>query len=142
MGFRKEYMTTQWLTKRQVLELGDFNMEVLDAMRDSNSTVADLTAALGNCTSILSVVAVSNPATATAAGVAALVFAAISSLSSVDKDAVMSTLLNGESALRDIRKTMEANNYDAAQVTVAWLEFVDEGYRTVQGASALSYYPT
>lgn len=140
MGTRKEYMTTQWLTKRQILELGDFNMEVNDTLRNGKD-VSELTQGLADCSSILSVVCLSNPAAATAAGVAALILAAITSLLSIEKDAISRTLLNGESDLRNIRKVMEANKADAVQVKIVWLEFVDEGFRTVQGASAVSYYP-
>lgn len=139
MGTRTEYLTGHWLTQRQILELQDFNFDVKRSLQGKNNE-SGLASALSTCTSILSVVAVGT--VATASGIASLIFAAIGALSSLEKDAIISTLENGESDLYDIRKKMEDENYDAVQVLIGWLEFVDEGYRTVQGATALSYYPT
>ena len=137
MGMRREYATTQWFTKRQVSELRDFNLEIRRMLLDQ-SDVSDLTDALTTFTSILSVVTFGTGISAPA-GIAALIFAAISALSTMERDDIVHTLDLGEADLSQIKEEMEDNNYTAVNMYTLWLEFVDEGFKTVQGAQAQSY---
>lgn len=136
MGYRKVYTSTEQCSLSQIEKLMDFNYQVKRFGID-NLDDAKLQSALGSLSAILGIVAVGVSSTPYA--ITCAIIGALGALGVSDKRTVKAALQFGYDDLYDIRDAMKKQNFSMVEAQVTWLEFEDEGFRTVYGADAKRY---
>ncbi|MBU5675907.1 hypothetical protein KQI88_05725 [Alkaliphilus sp. MSJ-5] len=128
MGRRKEYIDTLVLSKQEInsIKRAQFEMRMEGF---TNQNEEKLRQRLSAFTNVLSF-AFKLP---TAVTLAAAAISAITSSPS-ERDVIINVCRNGEDYLEQLWNIMDDNpNYELIEVQLPFLEFIDEGFRIVQG---------
>ncbi len=128
---RREYYATLQLDRASVYQLSRFN-NYTRRYSLGNYDQSALAGFLGGTSIVLSIVSLVG---GTMTGIAALFAGVISAMSNSEKSTLETVMLHGEDGLEDIVDLFDANpTWQKVEILTPMLEFVNEGFRVVQGA--------